>query len=214
MKLLREYIRELLTEGAMGLEDMADDVFVRVREDGDRVTITYSNEDGSMYKGSGLSYGRIEIYHPTGRAQWSVDPEPCATAWMVGGTNAEPGWGPLLYDVAVEFATLNGGGLIADRSSVSKDAFNVWQYYMNSRPDVEHVQLDDTSNTLTPEESDNCEIESALRHAPYTSAEIFSDEWTDQDSVDFLVGSPLMKAYRKSPTTMNNLRTAGRLIEE
>jgi len=222
MNLLREYIRTLLTEAAKGPEDMADDAFVRIRAHGPGYTIEYSNEDGSRYKPLSsipgqleAPAGKIQLYSLTGETPIAGgDDGPCGEAWMVAHSVAKSGWGPMLYDVAVEFATLNGGGLVADRSVVSRDAFNIWQYYMNSRPDVEHVQLDDIGNTLTPEEGDNCGIDSALRHTPFTADDMFSGDWTDQDSVDFLVGSPLMKAYRKSPTTMNKLRDSGRLIEE
>lgn len=50
------------------------------------------------------------------------------------------GFGPLLYDIAMESAGEHG--LMADRLNVSDDALRIWQYYDVKRPDVEKVQMD------------------------------------------------------------------------
>ena len=122
---------------------------------------------------------------------------------------ATSGWGPMLYDVAMEYATENGGGLTPDRGSVSGDAQSVWNYYFNNRGDVQSHQLDLTDreveyytdlglSKLTPDiEEDDCLQSQAIR--------AHEDKW-DQ--------SPLSKRYTKASTTMNALRAAGRLIEK
>ena len=135
MSLLREYIRELLTEAAKEPEDLLayDDVYVFVRNEGDMVKVFYSDYDGKAAR------------EPNG-SMWIRAPKrspKCGGAWEVAAAKAPHGWGPLLYDVAMEWATLNGGGLVSDRFSVSKDARGVWDYYMNKRCDVESHQLDD-----------------------------------------------------------------------
>ena len=61
--------------------------------------------------------------------------------WVVTNTNALEGMGPLLYEVAIEYASQNGNGLIADRYSISSDAHEVWSKYA-LRSDVERKQLD------------------------------------------------------------------------
>jgi hypothetical protein len=98
----------------------------------------------------------------------------CAGAWVVHSTeNTTPGWGPLLYDLAMEYATANGGGLAPDRVEVSPDASAVWSKYGSSRGDVVPQQLDILSSfsdedpetwgdQITPEDtSDDCEQDSA-----------------------------------------------------
>ena len=115
----------------------------------------------------------------------------------------------MLYDVAMEVATRDGGGLTPDRRSVSNAAQNVWSYYFNDRGDVQSYQLDLTDieaayytdlnvQKLTPDiEEDDCLQKKTIN--------TYGDKW-DQ--------SPLSKRYTKPPTTLNKLRAAGRLVEK
>ena len=64
-------------------------------------------------------------------------------------------------------------------------------------------QLDDPDNTLTPEEEDNCDIDSA--------PEVNEIEWETQLE-DALRDSPVMKVYTKGPTTIQELESMGRLV--
>lgn len=59
-------------------------------------------------------------------------------------SDAISGFGPMLYDVAIEWATVTGEGLMSDRESVSADAANVWEKYYNDRDDVIKIPLPDT----------------------------------------------------------------------
>ncbi len=118
---------------------------------------------------------------------------------MVSYSTASDGWGPLLYDIAIELATLNGSGLIADRESVSEDAEGVWRHYMNRRSDVASLQMDDLDNELTPQDEDNCDQSTPMDHEG-------PNGWQD---------SPLSKMYKKSPaSTIEKLRSLGKLVEE
>jgi len=56
--------------------------------------------------------------------------------YEVEGSEASGGYGPTMYDIAIEFATMNGAGLMADRDSVSRDAERVWTKYLKMRDDV------------------------------------------------------------------------------
>jgi hypothetical protein len=60
----------------------------------------------------------------------------CLKAWVVKGSAAPHGIGPILYDIAMELAGKNG--ICADITAVSDEAQGVWNYYLNNRPDVEH----------------------------------------------------------------------------
>ena len=100
------------------------------------------------------------------------------------------GWGPILYDIAMEWATMNGNGLIADRNAVSGEAWEVWDYYLQNRKDVQAHQLDDLENTLTPEDPDNCDQEVAADPG---------DKWG-------LETSPISKYYTKSPVLINKYK--------
>ena len=150
MSLLREYIRELLTESVidpkiMRMIDKAEDYGFQVE----------------------ISSNSVIIYGPAGeyddlRAKVNFERDttfgPCMSGAYVTLAKADGGFGPLAYDVAIE-AT---GGLMSDRTEVSPDAAAVWDYYMNSRPDVRVDQLDILEDfeeeQLTPDDrSDDCE---------------------------------------------------------
>ena len=195
MKLLREYIRELLTEVAKGPADLPEGVFVEIVDQGEHAAVRYvekNPDDGRFYNAESLD-GRVAIMRPD---------HPCGDAWEVVLSRAPRGWCPMLYDVAMEWATQNGGGLVSDRSSVSPTAREVWNYYLSKRGDVQSVQLDDLKNTITPEEEDNCKQHSST---------VGRDGMGIPKTLDFQE-SPLSKRYTKAPTTMNSLEAAGKLV--
>ncbi len=62
--------------------------------------------------------------------------------WTVLESDAsEPGWGPFLYDIGMELATLAGAGLRSHDTKVSEAALRVWQFYFTHRPDIIKRQL-------------------------------------------------------------------------
>ena len=188
MNLLREYIRELLTESAIDPRIMK--MIDRVEDEG--LIITLSQGIG----------GSVEIENAAGKYLGAVDYEKpdfhdgiCYGAKMISGSEALEGLGPLLYDIAIEAS----GGLMSDRTSVSGEAEAVWDKYMNSRPDVQVIQLDITDDfgepQLTPDKSDDCsQVPAYDRH---------KSKWHE---------SPLAKKYTKSGTpVMDELRKRGLL---
>ena len=94
----------------------------------------------------------------------------CYNGFIISWTEVRQGWGPLLYEVALEWASqYSKKGLAADRSSVSEDALVVWDKYA-ARSDVKQNQLDvahpDTWTPslvqLTPEPEDDCNQTAAV----------------------------------------------------
>jgi hypothetical protein len=210
MNLLREYIRELLTEVAKTPRDLPKNVVVDIQapaQSGGLTQIRYTDEDG---KNLGASYdgpwGEVYIVNIKGREYG-----PCGGAWKVSSSQAGNSWGPMLYDVAMEYATEMGGGLIADRDAVSPSARRVWDYYLGNRGDVASHQLDNLDNELTPEiEEDNCD----QRVAGFDVNRPAGGRYSPRKKVDVdWVESPLSKRYTKEPATMNALRAAGKLVE-
>ena len=205
MNLLREYIRELLTEAAKTVEDLPEGAFVTIlkRYNGSSVFVYIGDEKGNRWRTReehGERYDNsihagIEIAKPR-----PSDTGPCGNAFVVEGSGATHGWGPLIYDVAIEYASLDGSGLMSDRGSVSPYARRVWEYYMNNRSDVTAYQLDDMKDTLTPEWEDNCQQYVAMRTGETGS----KTRWID---------SPLSKRYTAPPKTIDTLRAAGKLVE-
>ena len=214
MKLLREYIREmLLTEAAKGPADLPDGYFVRFSPSGpDEMDFIIVTQDGEWTPGvpkwaaatqteDGFS-GVVQI------AKVDLPNDgPCSSAWQVVWSEATDGFGPLLYDLAMEYATKNGGGLMGDRSTVSTSARKVWDYYQNRRGDVDSIQLDDVDNTLTVGDEDNCDQRVAGGHG-------YRQRRDPDDIVKTWYYHPLSKAYQKSPdSATQELKRLGKLVE-
>lgn len=139
------------------------------------------------------------------RQTWSHH-KPCSHAYEVAYTEATKGWGPLLYEIALEVA--GPAGLMSDREQVSPSALRVWQEF-EQRADVEHTQLDvmlasqawrnlEPPVQLTPDIlEDDCEQMSAVHYAG-------RDGWPS---------SPLSKRYVKAnDEVLRALRKRKRLI--
>ena len=181
------------------INDLPDGVNVEVTDHGYRTDFALSS-----------SYEKDRYHKPYGNISIEELEEVgvCGNAWAIAMVSADHGWGPFMYDIAIEWATMNHGGLISDRAEVSADARGVWSYYLNNRPDVTAHQLDNRRNTLTPEPEDNCDQSIADDIGVYS--------WTDnEESIDDAdwVDSPLSKRYTKAPTTINALKAAGKWDE-
>ena len=83
--------------------------------------------------------------------------EPYNGVYIVTSAKAKDGYGPLLYDVALEVA--NSQGLKPDTLDVSDDASAVWKYYDTSRSDVESKMLvsdiDEFDTVMPPERAED-----------------------------------------------------------
>ena len=200
MKHLRQYIRQILLERAFDKIDILQtpDIGISIEDNGAWVLIEYVRMGKDDYVETAMDDGQ-----DLGRIIIDRGEERCVRddVYFINRSQAKDGYGPFLYDVAMEYATLKGSGLMSDRSSVSTDAQKVWQYYLNNRSDVEIHQMDNMENVLTPEEEDNCN-------------QFVSQVWGGKrgDAKDWM-DSPLSKRYTRYPGTINLLRDAGKLKE-
>ena len=194
MKVLRETVRKMiLQESMINVDQLPDGVMIRIKEwRGRSAKITYVEEDERQQK-LFPTYATAEEPHCWGTIliQKDINGIP---VWQVTSSKSGDGYGPLLYDIAMEYATQNGLGLMSDRYIVSKGeegAVNVWDYYMKHRvgQDVEAHQMDDLQNTLTDTPDDNVSQDSAVEHAGPLS-------WMKHS---------LSKRYTKAPTTLEAL---------
>ena len=77
-----------------------------------------------------------------GRSDFS--PEDGGIAWEVQDVDAERGYGPLLYDIAMEMVhILDDAGIMPSMTSVSREARAVWKKYHDVRNDVTKTRLND-----------------------------------------------------------------------
>ena len=184
----------ILQEGMVTADQLPEDVVIRIEEIGSqKAKIQYARFDEEQGKASqrfstvqgDTCWGTITIEKYSGPNKIPV--------WEVREVEAGQGYGPLLYDLAMEYATEHGLGLISDRNSVSEGedgAVNVWDYYMNHRvgDDVEAHQLDDLQNTLTDTYDDNVD--------QWISKAFAKEEWEYHST---------SKRYTKAPTTFEAL---------
>ena len=216
MKLLRETIRRLILEGR-GMfthQDLPPNACITVKRtyQGNGWWITYEGYDPGIGAFGDLDseddaacvafdergwtiYGHIKISTiQTGKRG------NCDGALKVDIVEASDGWGPLLYDCAIEWATMKAGGLIPDRVAVSDEARKVWDYYLNNRTDVKAKQLDNEKDSFDNGPEDDCD-QAVARQVPgnddYDAPLDFSGDWK---------ASALSKKYTKSPTTINALK--------
>jgi hypothetical protein len=216
---LKQLIKEVIEEGegAKGIADLPDGVCVSIVPVEDRIEIFFSNDQGEKID------HKTELSSPQGvviiQDGFFGPDAPCNHGMVVYWALADQGWGPLLYDVAIEIATMltEGNGLAADRGTVSSKAYKVWNYYLKNRsvPDCSdpatveyfkgkdmpcpggsaettYVQLDDSPGYLTKDKTtDDCLQGSSLHHARKQNI-----DWPD---------TAIAKMYRKPPTTMKAL---------
>ena len=221
MNLLREYVREsLLAEAAKGLADLGDMV-VYIDHSGGEIEVWIIDSARVPHRGAGSFFTAMN-QTAVGLISAVQERGECLDGYVVTWAHVDDehkGWGPMLYDIAMELATQAGSGLLSDRNNVSYEASRVWQYYAGSRGDVEAVQLDDIDGNLTPEvEEDDC-----LDYIVYAGRGIESGDFWDPDNEetpwdpygkDILLKSPLSKLYKSTGTpTLDILRSAGKLVE-
>jgi hypothetical protein len=63
--------------------------------------------------------------------------------WKISRSDANHGWGPFLYDIAMELAAEHDVWLCSDDGMVTTEARAVWQKYFTSRPDVDRIAMPD-----------------------------------------------------------------------
>ncbi len=189
MKHLRQYIRQiLLTEGMKTPADLGP-YRVRIQDISQDIRIAIVGQPRTGM----LSLGHIDIRKAGNNL--------CDNAWEVVKSRADHGWGPLLYDVAIEL--LGDTGLMCDRNSVSPDAKRVWEFYLENRPDIESAQLDIVPHRmlkqLTPDDpSDDCGQHTSIVWTDYNKG-----EWYD---------APTSRLFRsKGNPTMEKLLGMGKL---
>lgn len=163
MKLLMEnWRRHVLNEGMKTPKELPENVGVLINTENTPEEISFSYVDLHTGSPSNAPKGEVTIGNiPSEYEEWYGS---CLNAWVVVSANADQGWGPMLYDIAIEWASMRGSGvgLVPDRVIVSDHAYNVWDQYMKNRGDIETIQLDNPDNELTSDDRDNCAQNSAV----------------------------------------------------
>ena len=173
---LRKIIRKtILREGAVTPEQLSDDYTVVIQDNGivatplknlgrvdlasrfshlDPNTIlkmpSYSLRLKYKYNNPKLSTPVDEVFAELEMRKWDGM---CNNAWEVYWADVyrdykDGGFGPLMYDVAMELAGKDG--LMCDRNSVSYEAARLWRHYLRLRADVfsEDIDIDNCPSDM------------------------------------------------------------------
>jgi len=201
--MIRQLIREMLfNESARKMSDLPPGVYVGIKEGSGYVQVYFCDKDG------------LDINNPQGLVKASFNNESgvakCNDAMIMSWAKVKDGYGPLLYDILMEFATDLGRGLTPDRYTVSRAAKKVWSYYFNNRSDITRKILDyEEEPFITPDDkSDDCNASSVRR------------DWEEYDNgnyttwEDYYKKSPLNYVYfSKGTPTIDELIRTGKLYE-
>ena len=129
------------------------------------------------------SFNRNSLKFPYLNSYIDIKKHRSCGEYYVFGVQAKDKFGPLLYDVAMEWTTKQGSGLMADRDNVKQEAYNVWSYYLNKRDDVAKKQM---------EYDEECTTSSNK----YSAGKNHEEWWKSEEN-------PLSKVYTKEANLLN-----------
>jgi hypothetical protein len=184
---------------AKSTEDLPKDWFIKINSlqsvqgaGGISVELVEKDKEGDLQR----IQGREDPWSAITAYKANPGTSECLGAYIVEGSSAPAGFGPLLYDIMMELAAESG--LTPDRSLVSAPALHIWDYYLNNRDDIEKKQLDDADSPRTQPTEDDCDM-SAAKYAEN------DEEWYN---------SSLSKVYYKNNTEIiDRLRGQNKVIE-
>lgn len=181
--ILKEELK-IINEAAKTIESIPDEYKIHIGRgllSGDKDIELKNDQDNTL--------GSISLSRPK-----NAD-GPCLSAYIIFSSRATSGFGPLLYDIALEYA--GSSGIAPDRLLVSSDASSVWKYYHDNRGDVRKELLDNIIDPKTPQEEDDCS---------------FKSSGNEEDKIE----RPWLNYvyYKDSQDNINKLRSLGKLVEE
>lgn len=136
---IKKQNKKVLEEAAKNPSDLPDGYYILVDEGQGWVSVSYQRQGGIDV---GLQ-GAVEANDLFSTCSSNV--------YVIADAGVTlDGFGPMLYDVLIESLSRKGIAVTADRSLVSADAWNVWEYYFNRRKnEFDVIRLDASDNTMS-----------------------------------------------------------------
>lgn len=155
-ELLREFISGVIKEAAMSVASAASEgLALWVNKDASGIDITlYDPAALEANLAGGMARADAATAAVVGTVSLAKHRHKCNGAWEVNSAAAEPGIGPLMYDIARSIVP--SGFIMSDRDTVSDEAQGIWSFYLRNRSDVEKVHLDNVYDPKTPPVEDDC----------------------------------------------------------
>jgi hypothetical protein len=129
------YSYDRRTAAMKQIRDLPEDTFVHIAPYRSGFIVEFTAADG---RNEGSFTGHVEA------AKAEAE---CGDVYAIENAEAPHGWGPLLYDLAMEYAYPKG--VIPDRFSISSEAQDVWHRYFR-RGDVKKRPIKDTEECEAP----------------------------------------------------------------
>tara|TARA_R100000664_G_scaffold42_1_gene110 strand:+ start:758 stop:2776 length:2019 start_codon:yes stop_codon:yes gene_type:complete len=153
-------------------------------------------------------YGMLEAHRSSG--------DPFKGTYKVATVKARDGYGPLLYDVALEVASEGSRGLKADDNSVTDEAAAVWKYYHDSRDDVDKKEADSSiDDWYDAYEAGVTDLDNLARHMAEAGFIPVADLESKESMKDYVKNKRhLTKIYKKdSKDTTASLEDVGKYVQ-
>ena len=113
------------------MEDLPEDIAIRIeRGVGGRRTLRYVNQSicTQIEKGEGKPWGYITIAKPNQEYEGE-----CDGAYIARIIESDNEWGPLLLQIAIEWASKSNVGRIADRFRVTEFEYHLWIHLLGNQ---------------------------------------------------------------------------------
>jgi len=207
-----------LDEAMKTAGDLPEDVVVVVRKgmdsSGFRVYFALNEDPKRALKAGDLDRAEagIDIYGVLRVSQGRNFPY--EGVYIVSSSRVSDGYGPLLYDVAME--TAGKSGLKPDTLTVSPDAAAVWRHYDTQRDDVDSELLvmdADQYHTVMPDDwAEKQEDNEHLAKVYFKGARSVSEELKDNDQLVEIYGETEEEPRTRTPNA--DLSRFDRLYED
>tara|TARA_R100000697_G_scaffold122411_1_gene151860 strand:+ start:264 stop:821 length:558 start_codon:yes stop_codon:yes gene_type:complete len=126
----KKIYKNIVLKNVKSFEDLPSNVAIRIEKGvGGRRTFRYVNEAicTAIEKGEDKPWGYITIAKPS-----EFEGE-CDGAYIAKILESDNDWGPLLLKIAIEWASKNNDGLIADRFRVTEFEYHLWNHLLGNQ---------------------------------------------------------------------------------
>lgn len=124
----KKYYKVSKLTNVRGFAELPDSIGIRLdRGAGQRYTFRYVNN--SIWTDTSREEDKPCGYITLAKPDYTLEGN-CSGAWLVKIFESDHEWGPLLLEIALEWATRMGGGLTADRFRVTEYEYSIWNHIL------------------------------------------------------------------------------------
>ena len=126
----KKVYKNIVLRNVKSFDDLPPSVAIRIeRGAGGRRTLRYVNEAicTPIEKGEGKPWGYVTVAKPS-----EYEGE-CDGAYIAKIVESDNEWGPLLLQIAIEWASRDNDGLIADRFRVTEFEYHLWNHLLGNQ---------------------------------------------------------------------------------